>query len=77
MVSVVLGDVDPDHFGQYSCQFLGPLFLHKVPSSGQRLWFLLRNRIEKHFTGRAIDELEAEKFGTFAQGLELASAIEL
>jgi hypothetical protein len=36
MVSIVLGDVDPDHFGQYSCQFLGPLSLHKVPSSGQR-----------------------------------------
>jgi hypothetical protein len=36
MVSVVLGDVDPDHFGQHSCQFLGPLSLHKVPTSGQR-----------------------------------------
>jgi hypothetical protein len=41
-----------------------------------KLCFLLRNRIEEHLTGRAIDEFEAEQFGTFAQELELASAIE-
>jgi hypothetical protein len=47
MVSVVLGDVDPDHFGQYSCQFLGPLSLHKVPSSGQRA-------AELHYSSRLV-----------------------
>jgi hypothetical protein len=33
------------------------------------LWSLLRNRIEKHLAGKAIDQLEAEQFGAFAQGV--------
>jgi hypothetical protein len=50
--------------------------LTRVQEPG-RLWFLLRNRIEQYLTGRAIDQFEAEQFGAFAQGLELASAIEV
>jgi hypothetical protein len=43
------------------------------------LSLLLRNsiRVEHHFAAQAVDQLEAEELGAFAQGLELLGAVEL
>ena len=38
---------------------------------------LSRNSIYEHLAGRAIDQVKAEEFGAFAQGVELTGSIEL
>src|SRR5215467_13358378 len=38
---------------------------------------LSRNSVDEHLAGRVIDQVKAEEFGAFAQGVELTGSIEL